>query len=134
MRWVKTVSLWLMAAFYVYAGIRHFTHPDFYLQIMPTYLPLHRELVLLSGIAEVVLGVALLIHPVTRLAAWGVVALLIAVFPANVHMWWAQVAIDGETLPGWFHAVRLPFQGVLILWAWWHTRPDPPVPGPSAGT
>ena len=114
-----------MAALYVFAGLRHFTHPDFYLQIMPPYLPWHEELVFLSGVAEVGLGVALVIPPLTRWAAWGVIALLVAVYPANIHMWWNQVAIDGVATPPWAHWIRLPLQFVAIAWAWWHTKPDP---------
>jgi uncharacterized membrane protein len=121
---LKRASLWLMAAFYLSAGIRHFTHPDFYLQIMPPYLPWHEELVWLSGCVEVALGVALVIPATTRVAAWGVIALLLAVYPANVHMWWSQVAVDGEAWPPWAHWIRLPFQFVLIGWAWWYTRPE----------
>ena len=114
-----------MAAFYVFAGVNHFVSPEFYLQIMPPYLPWHEALVLLSGVAEVVLGVALLVPKLRIPAAWGVIALLIAVFPANVHMWCNDVAIDGNPTSPWFHAVRLPLQGVFLLWAWWHTRPEP---------
>ena len=130
---LKRASLWLMAALYVFAGIRHFTHPDFYLQIMPPYLPWHLELVYLSGVAEIVLGVALVAPRFTRLAAWGVIALLIAVYPANIHMWWNDVAVDGQAMSPWFHGIRLPFQFVLIAWAWWYTRPGVAGPRASAG-
>lgn len=126
----KRASLYLMAAFYVFAGVRHFTHPEFYLQIVPPYLPWHEELVWISGCAEVALGIALVIPATSRVAAWGVIALLIAVYPANVHMWWSQIAIDGEAVPRWAHWIRLPFQLVLIAWAWWHTRDHAP---PASG-
>ena len=122
---LRTVSLWVMAVFYVLAGVRHFTHPDFYLQMMPPYLPWHAELVFLSGVAEVALGVGLLVPATRRVAAWGVIALLVAVYPANLHMWWNQVPIDGEPIPRWAHWIRLPLQLVFMAWAWWHTRPDP---------
>ncbi len=122
---VKRVSLVLMAAFYIFAGVRHFTHPGLYLQIMPPWLPWHEELVWLSGCAEVALGLGLLIPATSRVAAWGVIALLIAVYPANIHMWWSEGAVDGETWPRWAHWIRLPLQFVLMAWAWWHTRPDP---------
>ena len=129
---LRRVSLYVMAAFYVFAGVRHFTHPDFYRQIMPPYLPWHEELVFLSGVAEVGLGIGLLVPALRVPAAWGIIALLVAVYPANVHMWWNQVAVDGEAWPRWAHWIRLPFQLVLIAWAWWHTRPDPD-PDPDAG-
>ena len=120
---VKRILLWVMAIFYLMAGVQHFRNPDFYLQLMPPYLPWHLGLVYLSGVAEVALGVALPIRALTRWAAWGVIALLVAVYPANVHMWWNDVQIDGQPTPAWFHALRLPLQGVLIAWAWWYTRP-----------
>ena len=121
MRTLKIILLVVMAVFYVAAGVNHFVDPDFYLNIMPPYLPWHLELVYLSGGIEIVLGVALLIPPISRWAAWGVIALLLAVFPANIYLYQnPQLMPDvSET----FHLIRLPLQGVAILWAFWHTRP-----------
>lgn len=116
---LKSLSLVVMAVLYVMAGRAHFTQPDFYLKIMPPYLPWHRQLVWLSGVIEVALGLLLLV-PQTRVwAAWGIVALLVAVFPANVYHYTSGGA--GMDIPGWVLLARLPFQGVLIAWAWWHT-------------
>jgi uncharacterized membrane protein len=119
----KQVSLWVMALFYVVAGINHFRDPGFYLQMMPPYIPWHKTVIAISGVAEIALGVALLIPRCSRWAAWGVIALLIAVYPANVYMWTADVHIDGQAVPPLFHAIRLPAQALLILWAYWYTRP-----------
>lgn len=127
---IKTLSLWAMAAFYAAAGTNHFLNPDFYLPIMPPYLPWHAELVFVSGVAE--LGVALgLLIPRTRVAAaWATIALLIAVFPANLHMALADVPVgDPPQSAGVLRWLRLPLQLVLIAWAWWHTRPDPAAAG-----
>ena len=121
----KRILLYLMAAFYVFAGVNHFRSPDFYVAIMPPYLPWHLGLVYLSGVAEGVLGVALLIPSVRVLAAWGVIALLIAVFPANLHVAVNNVGMGGGETDAFANWARLPFQGVFILWAWWYTRPDP---------
>jgi uncharacterized membrane protein len=82
--WGTRISLGLMALFYVLVGINHFRDPGFYLKMMPPYLPWHAQLVLLSGVAEIGLGLALLVPPLRIYAAWGIVALLIAVFPANL--------------------------------------------------
>jgi uncharacterized membrane protein len=121
----KRASLWLMGAFYVFAGINHFRNPDFYLPMMPSYLPAHAELVFLSGVAEVLLGVAVVIPRTRRLAAWGIVALLIAVFPANLNMAIHDIPVGGRTEGlGIWNWVRLPMQAVLIAWAWWYTRPE----------
>ena len=126
MSWIKTVSLYVMAAFYAFAGINHFRAPEFYLPIMPPYLPWHEELVFLSGVAELLIGIGLVIPRTRVLAAWGAIALLIAVFPANLHMALADVPVgDPPQSAGALRWVRLPLQLVLIAWAWWHTRPAP---------
>lgn len=123
----KRVLLWIMAILYVLAGINHFVKPEFYVRIMPDYLPWHLALVYVSGVAEIVLGVAVLIPRLRRLAAWGIIALLVAVFPANVYAAVNEITlISGDPVWNW---VRLPFQGVFILWAWWYTRPDAPRQG-----
>jgi uncharacterized membrane protein len=109
----------LLAVLFVAAGIAHWVRPGIYLKIMPPYLPWPRALVYVSGVAEIVLGVLLLVPRTTHLAAWGLIALLIAVFPANVHM-----ALHPELYPRispvllW---LRLPLQGVLIAWVYAYT-------------
>ena len=117
---MKTVSKSLLAIFMIGAGTMHFVNPDFYIKIMPQYLPLHRELVYLSGISEMALGLLLFVPRFSRLAAWGIIALLIAVFPANIHVYQHQ---DVLPAPAIFHLLRLPLQGLFILWAYWHTKP-----------
>lgn len=119
--WLRFVLQWLFALLFVLAGLNHFRNPDFYVTIMPPYLPRHRDLVYLSGVAEIVLGVLLVIPRTTVLAAWGLIALLIAVFPANVHM-----ALRAEEYPRFAPALiyaRLPLQALLLAWAYWYTRP-----------
>jgi len=121
----KRVLLWLMAGFYVVAGFNHLMNPDFYLAIMPPGLPNPEWLNVISGLAEIVLGVFLLEPRVRALAAWGIIALLIAIFPANVYVATANVGLpdgtpgSGNALLNW---VRLPFQGLFVAWAWWYTR------------
>jgi uncharacterized membrane protein len=115
----KTASKYLLAIFMIGAGTMHFVRTDFYVKIMPPYLPLHRELVYLSGVIEIALAVSLLIPRLSRLAAWGIIALLIAVFPANIYVYQHQELIPGSPM---LHLLRLPLQGVFVLWAYWHTR------------
>lgn len=117
---IKTISKFVLAIFIIGAGIMHFVNPSFFLKIMPQYLPLHKELVLVSGVCEALLGILLLIPAYSRWAAWGIVALLIAVFPANLYVYQHQELIAAPPL---VHLLRLPLQGVFILWAYWHTRP-----------
>jgi uncharacterized membrane protein len=111
-----------MALFYIVGGINHFASTPFYLQMMPPYLPAHLPLVYLSGVAEFVLGVGLLIPATRRLAAWGVIALLIAIYPANLYMWSGHIAVNGRVLPTWAHVIRLVVQLLLIYWAWTFAR------------
>jgi uncharacterized membrane protein len=113
---------YLLAASFIFAGFNHFYNPDFYLRIMPPYLPWPSALHLTAGFFEVVLGVMLLIQRFQRLAAWGLIALLLAVYPANIHM-----AVNHHLYPDVpmvFHWIRLPLQLVLIAWAWWFTKVD----------
>jgi uncharacterized membrane protein len=121
----KRILLGVMGLFYILGGINHFRSPEFYQPMMPPYLPLHDALIALSGIAEIGLGIAVLVPQVRRLAAWGVILLLIAVFPANIHIALNNVPLGGaEEGAGILNWVRLPLQGVLIAWAWWYTRPE----------
>lgn len=124
----KTVLSVLLAAVLIGAGVMHFRDPRFFVQIMPPYLPWHWALVYVSGVIEIVLGIGLLVPATRRLAAWGAIALFVAVFPANVHMAMANVQFDPPPPMGqpsqaaaW---ARLPLQGVLIVWAWWLARDD----------
>ncbi len=117
---LKAGSKSLLAVLMVVVGTMHFANSDFYMKIMPPYLPLHRELVYFSGLCEIVLGLLLFIPRFSRLAAWGIIALLIAVFPANIYAYQHQ---DVVPAPPILHLLRLPLQAVLILWAYWHTRP-----------
>ena len=108
---------------FVLAGVCHFVLTDQYLRIMPPVFPAPRFLVLLSGACEIGLGAALLLPGWSALAAWGMIALLLAVFPANIYM-----AIHPELfpkVPGWLLWARLPLQGVLIWWAALYTRTPP---------
>ena len=116
----KKLTRYLLAILFVVAGVNHFLHTDFYVSIMPPYLPWHLELVYISGVAEMSLGLLLLLRQWSVYAAWGLIALLIAVFPANIHM-----ALHPElypTLPTSGLWLRLPLQGVLMWWAYRYTR------------
>jgi uncharacterized membrane protein len=117
---IKAISKYVLAIFMIVAGTMHFANPEFFLKIVPPYLPLHKELVLVSGVCEMLLGILLLIPKCSHLAAWGIVALLIAVFPANVYLFQHQDILPASPI---IHLLRLPLQGVLILWAYWYTRP-----------
>lgn len=110
-----TVGLYLMAGFYVFAGVMHFLNPKFFLKMIPPYIPYPEAVNLLVGVIELGLGL-MLVFPQTRsLAAWGVMALLVAVFPAN---WYhhQKAKATGKLVAATL--IRLPFQLVLIYWAY----------------
>lgn len=124
MRIIKAVTKYLCGLLYIVAGINHFAVSEFYMRIMPDYIPreLHWPAVVVSGIAEIALGILLLFPSTSRLAAWGLIALLIAVFPANIYVYQHQELFPSVSPT--LHLARLWFQGVLIAWAFWYTRPD----------
>lgn len=114
-----------MGPLYVVAGVLHFLVPNAFERVVPPSLPGPRALVYLSGLAEVALGLGVLLPRTRRRSAWGLIALLVAVFPANVYMATGDVE-DGlpkevDAVPDWLLWVRLPMQAVLIAWAWWYT-------------
>ncbi|SEO80945.1 Uncharacterized membrane protein [Flavobacterium sp. CF108] len=111
--------LYLMAILYILAGFNHFRKPGMYIKIIPPFFKNPKILNTLSGIAEVVLGVLLMFSLTTQYAAWGIIALLIAIFPANLYMFQNKKASFG--LPKWILFVRLPLQVVLMVWAFQYT-------------
>ena len=127
MRHVKTILKFVFGLFFILGGINHFRAEEFYMKLMPDYIPpnLHLPAVQLSGVAEVLLGVMLLVPRTQQLAAWGLIALLIAVFPANIYAYQHSREVFPDLDPA-VHFWRLPLQAVMIAWAWWYTRPEKP--------
>jgi uncharacterized membrane protein len=116
----KKVGVCIQAFLYTLAGINHFWHPALYKQIMPHWLPWHDGLIALSGICEILVGLLLLSSVTRSLAAWLIILLLIAVFPANIQMTVDYMhRHDPHT---WLTILRLPLQFVLIWWAYIYTK------------
>tara|TARA_B100001559_G_scaffold320172_1_gene331543 strand:+ start:1514 stop:1915 length:402 start_codon:yes stop_codon:yes gene_type:complete len=117
---IKPVSIIVMSWFYISAGLSHFINVNWFLQIVPPYLPIKLELVYLSGLFEVTLGIMLIVPSLRYYAGWGLILLLIAVYPANIYV--AQTngaAMNISALVAW---IRLPFQFLFIGIAYWHTK------------
>jgi uncharacterized membrane protein len=124
---LRRIFRYLLAAFFVAAGAMHFWNPRFYLMMMPPYLPWHRELVSISGVCEILGGIGVLFpQPLRRVAGWGLVALLVAVLPANLHVALNNIPMGGVGTPvnPWVNWLRLPLQLVFIFWVLWCTRPS----------
>jgi uncharacterized membrane protein len=118
----KEVLRGVLAVALIIVGTTHFTHPDQYARIVPPQLPAPVALVYISGVFEILGAIGLLIPFVSVAAAWGLIALFIAVFPANINQAINSIPIDGIPHHPWLYWARLPFQAVLIAWAWWYTR------------
>ena len=123
MKKVKIASIVAMSIFYIWAGIQHFIDPAWFVKIMPPYIPFHYEAVYLSGFFEILLG-GMLLHKSTRyLAAWGLILLLIAVYPANIYLAFNKVPQEAIGVSSFVASwVRLPLQFVLIGIAYWHSK------------
>jgi len=119
---IKSILRVLLAVFMIVAGTLHWVTPEPFIQIVPSFLPYPVALVYISGVFEILGGIGLLVPPVSKAAAWGLIALFIAVFPANINMAVNQIQMDGIPDLDLLRWGRLPFQAVLIAWAWWYTH------------
>ena len=112
----------LLVIGYIAAGINHFRVPAFYIGIIPHYLPYPVILNTLAGICEIAFGLMLIVKPTRKIAAWGIVLMLIAFLPVHIAMLGGHTEVNGiSVLPVWAWA-RLFLQPVLIVWAWWHIK------------
>jgi uncharacterized membrane protein len=108
----------ILAVLLVIAGANHLRVPDFYLTMMPDYLPFPSALILISGLAEMAGGVFLLVERTRLIAAWGLIALLVAVFPANLNLVFHHDHPPWNTVPTWVLWLRLPLQLPMIAWVY----------------
>jgi uncharacterized membrane protein len=125
---MKRFFQWLLSGFFVAMGLAHFVFPAPFEAMIPPGLPLRGLAVMISGVAEIVFGVLLMVPRCSKYAAWGIIATLIAVYPANIYHA-ASGGLAHPDLPPSFASpavawIRLPFQFVFIAWAWTYTRPS----------
>jgi len=111
--------LYFMGTLYTLAGLNHFRNPKPYLKIIPPYFPKPKMLNFITGIVEIILGIGVCIPLLSKTASWGIIALLVAIFPANLFMYLNKSA--GFGLPKMVLLLRLPLQIVLIIWAYYYT-------------
>ena len=120
---LKLAALLLLAAVMIAIGVLHFVRPKPFVRIVPKFLPAPLALVYISGFFEVLGGVGLLIPGTRPWAAWGLIALYVAVFPANIYMLTHNISLNPrKPIPRWALWLRLPFQLVFIAWAYWFTQ------------
>jgi len=121
---LRTPLRWIFATFLIGVGVQHFTDPQIFVDIIPPYLKAwDLELVYVSGVFEILGGLGLLVPQTREMAGVGIILLLLAVFPANIHMAINDVPFRGEQLPPLVRWGRLPFQLIFIGVAWWTSRP-----------
>ena len=112
-----------LALFMVAAGVLHFAATGAYVRIMPDYLPWHRELVYLSGAFQILFGLGLLWRKTRQAAGLCIILLFLAVLPANINMALRDIQPASFQIPAFLLWARVPFQFVLIYWAWRVSRP-----------
>ena len=111
-----------MALLYITVGIKHFTNIDFFLTIVPPIIDWRKEAVLISGSFEIILGVLLLFNQTRKFAAWGIILLLIAVFPANIYLYISEDPRQILNISKSQALFRIPFQIPLIIISYWHSQ------------
>ena len=119
---LRNLCLLGLSVFFIYFGVDHFINPDFYLSIMPPSFPLHLEAVYISGLFEILGGIGVLLSKTRKLAGWGLFALLIAVYPANIYMALTPEAFPDIPLSALYF--RLVLQFLFFYWAYSVTRPS----------
>lgn len=128
----KEILRVVLALSIITVGMLHFAKPAPFVKIVPPQLPYPLELVYISGFFEILGGIGLLVPLVSVAAAWGLIALFVAVFPANINMAVNHIDLEGVPPSQALYWARLPLQAVLIAWAWWYTRDAKVQPGANA--
>ena len=111
-----------MSFLYIIVGIKHFVDVEYFVSIVPNYISWKKEAVFISGFFEILLGILLLFHKTRKLAAWGIIMLLIAVFPANIYLYVSEIARDILNISKIDALIRMPFQIPLIIISYWHSK------------
>ena len=116
---IKSFLIIISSIFYVIVGIKHFIEPEYFLSIVPRYLPYHLELVYISGLFEILFGLLILFPKYRYYGAIGLILLLVAVFPANIYLAQSKEAQEALGATQEIATWRLPIQGILIWIAYY---------------
>lgn len=116
------IALLIIALFFMTGGIAHFVVADFFIQAMPDYLAYHQELVMVSGVFEILGAIGILLPQTRLIAGYGLMALIIAVYPANINM--AMQPEKYQNISELFLYIRLPMQFILLWFVWWAIKPE----------
>ena len=119
---IKNITIYIMSFLYIIVGIKHFVDVEYFVSIVPNYISWKKEAVFISGFFEILLGILLLFHKTRKIAAWGIIMLLIAVFPANIYLYVSEITRDILNISKIDALIRMPFQIPLIIISYWHSK------------
>ena len=120
----KMLCLLVLTFLYISVGVKHFTNPNFFLAIMPPYIPYHNFMVYLSGALEIVFALMMVFKKTRFYGCWGIILLLIAVFPANIYLYNSEIPQKILSVTKLEALIRLPYQLPLLLFAFWHSKEE----------
>lgn len=120
----KMLCLLVLTFLYISVGVKHFTNPIFFLAIMPPSIPYHNFMVYLSGALEIVFALMMLFKKTRFYGCWGIILLLIAVFPANIYLYNSEIPQKILSVTKLEALIRLPYQLPLLLFAFWHSKEE----------
>ena len=119
---IRYLTIYTLSILYILVGIKHLISPEFFITIVPEYIFYKLEVVLISGLLEIIFGALLLYNKTRSIGAWGIISLLIAVFPANIYLYYSEIAQDTLDITKSQALIRMPFQIPLIIIAYWHSK------------
>ena len=119
---LKVSCLLVLSLLYIFVGVKHFTNPNYFLAIMPPYIPYHKFMVYLSGLLEILFALMMIFKKTRFYGCWGIIFLLIAVFPANIYLYNSEIPQKILSVTKQEALIRLPYQLPLLLFAFWHSK------------
>jgi len=121
---LKVSCLLVLSLLYIFVGVKHFTNPNYFLAIMPPYIPYHKFMVYLSGLLEILFALMMIFKKTRFYGCWGIIFLLIAVFPANIYLYNSEIPQKILSVTKQEALIRLPYQLPLLLFAFWHSKKE----------
>ena len=120
-KYSKITTIYTLSILYIIIGVKHFLNPDFFIAIMPPFVPFHKACVFISGFFEIIFGILILFKETRKAGAWGIIILLILVFPANIYLYTSEIPREVLNISKTQALIRMPFQIPLIIIAYWHS-------------
>lgn len=122
MIYFKHITIYIVSILYIVVGYKHFVNTDFFTAIVPPFLIYKKEIVISSGVIEIILGLSLLFKKTRKIGSWGIILLLISVFPANIYLYISEIPREELNISKAQALIRIPFQIPLIILAYWHSQ------------